>query len=65
MRKSEIPKAKDNELVFEYVESYALLMMNYNEGKAIKQKQAHCNELEKELVKRGLLTEEDVKKLNM
>ena len=63
-RKREIPKAKDNELVADYVNSYALLFYNYNTNGGIKQLQAHCNDLEKELLKRGLLTEEQVKFFN-
>jgi hypothetical protein len=64
MKKNEIAKAKDSELVYEYVQKYSSLCLNYNLGRATKQLQIHCNNLEEELVKRGLLTEEDVAKLN-
>ena len=37
MRKTEIPKAKNNELVKDYVTSYALLSLNYNLGRGTKQ----------------------------
>ena len=64
MRKTEIKKAKDNELVLEYVETYSLLLLNYNLGKGIKQLKSHFDDLSKEMVKRGILTLEDVEKLN-
>lgn len=65
MKKSEIAKAKDNELITEYVKSYSTLSLNYNLNRGIEKLQIHCNNLEKELIKRGLLTEENVKELNM
>lgn len=64
MRKNQIPKSKDNELIFEYVNSYAKLLLNYNQNKGIKQLEKHCNDLEKELLNRGFLTEEQIEYLN-
>ena len=64
MTKKEIIEAKDSKLVYEYATNYALLLMNYNLGKGTKQLQAYCNNLERELLKRGLLTDEYVEKLN-
>lgn len=64
MTKKEIKIAKNSELVYEYATSYALLIVNYNIGKGTKQLQKHCNDLENELMKRNLLTEEDVERLN-
>lgn len=65
MTKKEIKSAKDSELVYEYATNYALLLLNYNMGKGTNRLQAHCNNLENELMKRNLLTEEDIKRLNM
>lgn len=65
MRKAEIKAAKDNELIVEYVQTYSLLMLNTNLQMGTKRHEKHCQDLETELVKRGLLTEEDVKHLNM
>lgn len=65
MKKTEIAKAKNNELVYEYVNSYALLCLNSTSGRGVKQLSKHCEDLEKELIKRELLTEEDVRLLNM
>lgn len=64
MRKSEIKKAADNELIVDYVSSYSSLILNYNLGRGIKQHEKHCHDLEQELLSRGLLTEEDIKHLN-
>ena len=64
MKKNEIEKAKDNELITEYVKSYSNLCLKYNLNRITKQAEAHCKDLERELVKRGLLTEEDIKYLN-
>lgn len=65
MRKSEIPKAKDNDLITEYVSSYATLLLNYNLSRGIIQAEKHCKDLETELLKRGLLTEENIRILSM
>ena len=63
MRKREIPKAKDNDLITEYVSSYATLLLNYNSSRRIIQAEKHCKDLEVELLKRGILTEENVRSL--
>lgn len=64
MTKSEIKKAKDNDLITEYVSSYAILLLNYNLDKGTKQAEKHCRDLEAELLKRGILTEENINTLN-
>lgn len=64
MTKKEIQIAKNNELIVEYVRSFSNLLLNYNLGRSIKRYENHCRDLEKELVRRNLLTEEDVKSLN-
>ena len=63
MRKNEIAKAKDNDLITEYAVSYATMLLNYNLGRGMKQIESHCRDLEEELFKRGLLTEENLKRL--
>ena len=65
MTKPEIKKAEVNKLIVDYVRSYAGLCVNYNTGGGVKRYAQHCNDLEAEFVKRGLLTEDDVKFLNM
>ncbi len=65
MRKNEISKAKDNDLITEYVSSYATLLLNYNLDKGTTQAEKHCKDLEAELLKRNILTEENIRTLNV
>lgn len=65
MKKSEIKKATNNELIVDYIQSYSSLCLNINAGRGTKQYSNHCSDLEKELVSRGLLTENDVRTLNL
>ena len=64
MRKNEIPKAKDNELIAEYINVYAMLLLNYNRDMGTKQYEKRCEYLEAELLKREILTKEDIEKLH-
>lgn len=64
MRKNEIPKAKDNDLITEYILKYGLLFVNYNTNRGIKQLEKQCENLEAELLKRGILTEENLQRLH-
>lgn len=65
MKKNEITKAKDNELIVEYVKSYSSLCLNENLQLGTKQLSKHCVDLEAELLKREILTENDIKILSM
>lgn len=65
MIKQEIKKAKDNELIVDYIDTYSILCMNQNMGGGTKRYSQHCHDLEQEMLKRGILTEQDVKHLNM
>lgn len=65
MRKNEIPKAPTNRLIVDYVRSSAEHAANLNLDRGTKRLSQHCADLEKELLKRGILTEEDVKELNL
>ena len=64
MKRSEISNLKDNELIREYVSAMSSWASNYNTGRGVKRLQTHCADLEKELVKRGILTEHDIEILN-
>ena len=65
MKKNEIAKAKDSELIVEYVKSYSSLCLNENLQLGTKQLSKHCVDLETELLRRGILSENDIKILNM
>lgn len=61
MRKSEIKKATDNELIVDFIDSYAGWLLNVNQGKGVKQYANHCRDLSSEMLKRGIFTEENVR----
>lgn len=65
MTKQEIKKAKDNELIVDYVQTVSLRDSNYVLGRGTERADKHAHDLEIELVNRGLLTEDDVRLLNM
>lgn len=64
MKKSEIKKATNAEIVYEYAIMYSLLCDNYNTGRSTKTYEQRCRNLEDELLKRELLTEEQIEKLH-
>lgn len=67
MTKTKMKKAANNELIVAYVEAYSSFVLKYNEknSRGIKMIQKECQNLEAELLERELLTEEDVRRLNM
>lgn len=64
MRKNEIKNSKDNALITDYVRSYSKLVLNMNLGMGVNQIGKHCDDLENELLRRGILTSDDIKILN-
>ena len=64
MTKQEVRKCADNELIRESIYTYGFLLQNWSLQRGVKQLEKHCNDCCEELVKRELLTEEDVKHLN-
>lgn len=64
MLKKDVKKAADNEVIFEMMNAYALLIANSNirrlKTKALESK---CQYLGAELVERGILTSEQVERL--
>ena len=65
MKKSEIKNLKDNELIAEYVRTFANFETNWVLRRGTKQFWKHMKDLEEELLKRNILTQEDVDRLNM
>ena len=58
MRKSEVKKVADNELIVELAEIYSMLLLSYNDGnRGIKQLSKQLEWLTDEMVSRGLITE--------
>lgn len=64
MTKTEMKKAENNELIYRYISLHSLIGIKYNEGKSIKSLLKEQADLDTEMLKRGLLTEEQIKKLN-
>ena len=64
MTKAEIKKAENHRLVLDLALTYAGLCVNYNTGGGVKRYAQHLDDLIAELVKRGLLTEWEAKRLN-
>ena len=64
MKKADIMHVDDNALIVEYVRSYAEHATNYVLGRGVKRLQAHCADLERELVRRMILNERDIEILN-
>lgn len=65
MKKSEIENLPDNKLIVEYVRHSNELTSNYVLNRGVKRLQVICNNMENELVKRGILNDEDIKRLYM
>lgn len=65
MTKKELKTATNNALILDLAETYAGLISNYNLGRGIIQHEKHLKDLEAEMLKRELLTQEDVDQLNM
>lgn len=58
MRKSEVKKVADNELIVELARVYARLLVNYNDGnRGLIQLSKQLEWLTNEMVERGLITE--------
>lgn len=64
MRKAEMRAATDSDIIYDYVQSYAQLCLNYNQNRGVKALEKHVEDLNAEVLRRGLLTPEQVKKLN-
>lgn len=64
MRKNEIAKATDSELFVEYVRTYASYAVNVNLGRGTEKLGAHVADLEREILKRGLMSQAQIDSLN-
>jgi hypothetical protein len=60
MDRAAIKKSDSGELIVEYVITYANLVYNINTGCGTKRYSQHCQDLEEELLKRGVLTQENI-----
>ena len=65
MKKTEIKRAEDHELIAEYVNTYSRWTLNYSRSRGVKQLRAHLDDLEAEMLSRGFLTQDELNYLNM
>ena len=63
MRKSELKTAPDSEIILDLVQSYATACLNYNLDRGTKAIEKHLEDLRDEVLRRGMLTPEQVNKL--
>ena len=64
MTKTEMKKAADNEIIYRYIKAYSSLTLNINLGGKTKSLETELTNLNDEMLKRGLLTEEQIRRLN-
>lgn len=66
MTKKELKAAPDNEIIQDYVKTYARVVLDENMyGHPLKTISKHLEDLESEMINRSLLTKEQIEKLNM
>lgn len=64
MTKQELKKTTNNELIRESIGTYGSLLQNWCLQRGVKQLEKHWNDCCDELLKRELLTNDDVRHLN-
>ena len=64
MTKLEIKKANDSELIYDYILTYSTLVCNINLQMGTKRYQKHLEDLNAEMLKREILTPEQIANLN-
>ena len=66
MNKTYMTKAPDDEVIMDYIKTYSRIVLDTNMyGRPLKTISKHLEDLNSEMIKRGLLTQEQVDKLNM
>ena len=65
MDRKKIKVVPDNELIIEYINTYAEFCVNLNLGRPTTRIWKHWEDLDKEVLKRGILTEEQIARLHM
>lgn len=64
MTKKEMEKANDSEIILDYIRSYANLAVNQNLGCGIDRLSNHLVDLDEQMLKRGILSEDQIRRLN-
>ena len=64
MTKQEVKETENHTLIKETINTYAMLLVNFNLGRGTKQLESHFQDCCAELVKRELITQDDWDDLN-
>lgn len=64
MTKKELKTAQDNEIIMDYISTYSRMVLNMNFKLRTKALEKHLFDLDAEMLKRGLLTQEQIDCLN-
>lgn len=64
MTKQEIKKASNSELIMDYIRSYSRFTVNLNLGLGLKRLGDHLKDLDKEMIARGILSQDQIDRLN-
>lgn len=64
MNRKELKTAKDSDVIVDYIRSFSSLVVNMHLGRGTKALAKHLLDLDKEMLKRGILTQEQVDHLN-
>lgn len=64
MTKTEMKKAENSEIIFRYIKAYSSLTLNINLGGKTKSLETELTNLNDEMLKRGLLTKDQIRNLN-
>ena len=63
VRKVNIKTAQDSELIIDYIKTYSSLCLNQNIGGGTKMYARHIDDLNVEMLRRGIFTEEQLKSI--
>lgn len=64
MTRKEMKTATDSEIILDYIRSYANLSVNQNLGCGIERLSKHLEDLDEQMLKRGILNEDQIRRLN-
>lgn len=64
MTKKELKAAPDSEIIMDYISTYSRAVLNENLQQPTKALNRHLADLDAEMLKRGLLTQEQIDRLN-
>ena len=64
MTKKEIKTSSNNELIMETILTYSSLLSNYQQSRGTTQLEKHFDDLSSEMLRRDLLTQEQIDRLN-